>query len=245
MARQIEPIRWTKYIGEVVTKNVTIRKGKKIFDKDFYQDKANVVPDGLAFCIGNGPSRKGFTLEALRARGQTYACNAIYRDFIPDFIFSVDAQMTQEMVRAEVYKKCIHYAPSLEVGRHPNWRDSVLHLIPRNPAWISGNVSFWTAAIHGHKKIYLIGYDFREYGKDQLNNIYQDTKNYGERNGDMIFDGWLRQFREMIKMYPYIQFTVVHDNPPEFLHNLQTGTDLGNTRVISYNEFKSECNLPM
>ena len=103
---------------------------KKIFDKDFYQDKANVVPDGLAFCIGNGPSRKGFTLEALRARGQTYACNAIYRDFIPDFIFSVDAQMTQEMVRAEVYKKCIHYAPSLEVGRHPYWRDSVLHLIP-------------------------------------------------------------------------------------------------------------------
>ena len=65
----------------------------------------------------------------------------------------------------------------------------MLHLIPNNPHWISGNAAFWTAGVHGHKNIYLLGYDFREYGKEQLNNIYQDTECYGERHDDKIFEG--------------------------------------------------------
>ena len=138
----------------------------------------------------------------------------------------------------KVGRKTIHYAPSLEVNRRH--AKGMIHLIPNNPHWISGNQAFWTAGVHGHKNIYLIGYDFREYGKGQLNNIYQDTDYYGERNGDSIMDGWLKQFRDMIKMRPYVKFTVVHDNPPEYLHHLQTGTDLGNTRIINYSELKRE-----
>jgi len=116
----------------------------------------------------------------------------------------------------------------------------MLHLIPENPHWISGNAAFWTAGVHGHKNIYLIGYDFREYGAGQLNNIYQDTECYGERVNDSIFEGWLKHFRDMLKMRPYVNYTVVHDDPPEYLNHLQTGTDLGNSRVISYKEFESE-----
>ena len=48
------------------------------------------MPRGNAYCIGNGPSRKDFDLNRLKATGQTYGCNALYRDFMPDFIFSVD-----------------------------------------------------------------------------------------------------------------------------------------------------------
>ena len=157
---------------------------------------------------------------------------------MPDFIFSVDRQMSIKMCEDEVGLKTIHYAPSLEVKRKS--AKGMIHLIPNNPHWISGNQAFWTAGVHGHKQIYLIGYDFREYGKDQLNNIYQDTDFYGERHGDSIMDGWLKQFRDMIKMRPYINFTVVHDDPPEYLHYLQTGTDLGNTRIINYAELDKE-----
>ena len=116
----------------------------------------------------------------------------------------------------------------------------MLHLIPQNPHWISGNAAFWTAAVHGHKNIFLIGFDFREYGKNQLNNIYQDTENYGPRHGDDIFEGWLKQFRDFLKMRPYCKFTVVHDNPPDYLNHLQTGTDLGNSRIINYKQFNDE-----
>ncbi len=232
----IKPIKFEPYVGETVNTVLRIKNGKRTQETEWYPDKVKAVPRGNAYCIGNGPSRKGFDLNRLKATGQTYGCNALYRDFLPDFIFSVDAKMTAQMYLDEVGRKTIHYAPSLEVNR--KHAKGMIHLIPNNPYWISGNQAFWTAGVHGHKNIYLIGYDFREYGDGQLNNIYQDTPNYGERKGDAIMEGWLKQFRDMIKMRPYVNYTVVHDNPPEYLHHLQTGTDFGNSKVISYSEFE-------
>ena len=232
---EIKPIEWKPYAGETVIVNTIIRKGKRIQETAFYEDRVKAVPRGNAYIIGNGPSRKDFDLNKLNATGQTYGCNALYRDFIPDFIFSVDMKMTVKMCEDEVGAKTIHYAPALEVNRKQN--KGMLHLIPNNPHWISGNAAFWTAGVHGHKNIYLIGFDFREYGKEKLNNMYQDTECYGERHDDKIFEGWLKQFRDMLKMRPNVNYTVVHDNPPAFMNHLQTGTDLGNSKVISYKEF--------
>ena len=232
----IQPIEWKPYKGETIIVNTIIRKGKRIQETAFYEDRVKAVPRGNAYCIGNGPSRQNFDLNKLKATGQTYGCNALYRDFMPDYIFSVDTKMTTEMIENEVGRKTFHYAPALEVNRKQS--KGMLHLIPNNPHWISGNQAFWTAGVHGHKNIYLLGYDFREYGRGQLNNIYQDTSCYGERHDDKIFEGWLKQFRDMIKMRPYVNYTVVHDNPPDYLHYLQTGTDLGNSRVINYKEFE-------
>ena len=70
-----------------------------------------------------------------------------------------------------------------------------------------------------------------------MNNIYQDYENYGPRHDDKIFEGWLKQFRDMLKMRPYVNFIVVHDNPPEYMNYLQTGTDLGNSKLMTYKEF--------
>ena len=232
----IQPIEWKQYKGETIIVKTIIRKGKRIQETAFYEDRVKAVPRGNAYCIGNGPSRQNFDLNKLKATGQTYGCNALYRDFMPDYIFSVDTKMTTEMIENEVGRKTFHYAPALEVNRKQS--KGMLHLIPNNPHWISGNQAFWTAGVHGHKNIYLLGYDFREYGRGQFNNIYQDTSCYGERHDDKIFEGWLKQFRDMIKMRPYVNYTVVHDNPPDYLHYLQTGTDLGNSRVINYKEFE-------
>ena len=228
-------IKWEPYAGETVNTNLIIRGGKKYQETAFYKDRVKAIARGNAYIIGNGPSRKDFDLNTLNATGQTYGCNALYRDFIPDYIFSVDTKMTIKMCNDKVYEKCIHYAPALEVNR-PHGKDK-LHLTPNNPHWISGNQAFWTAAVHGHKNIYLIGFDFRQYGKNQLNNIYQDTENYGPRHDNDIFEGWLKQFRDLLKMRPYCNFTVVHDNPPEYLHHLQTGIDLKNSKIITYKEF--------
>ena len=233
----IQTIEWQPYKGETVVRNTIIRKGKRIQETEYHEDKVKAVPRGNAYCIGNGPSRKDFDLNKLKYTGQTYGCNALYRDFLPDFIFSVDTKMTVQMCEDHVGLKTVHYAPSLEVNRKQN--NGMLHLIPHNPHWISGNAAFWTAGVHGHKQIYLLGYDFREYGKDQLNNIYQGTDCYGERNEDKVFEGWLKQFRDMLKMRPYVNYTIVHDNPPSYLNYLQTGTDLGNSKVITYKEFET------
>ena len=36
------------------------RNGERIQDMKFFEDKVKAVPRGNAYCIGNGPSRKGF-----------------------------------------------------------------------------------------------------------------------------------------------------------------------------------------
>ena len=203
----IEPIQFKPYVGETVNTTLRIKDGKKTQETEWFPDKVKAVPRGNAYCIGNGPSRKDFDLTKLKETGQTYGCNALYRDFIPDYLFMVDRFISQKIVDDKVFDKCICYAPALEFNRSKRR----LHLIPHNPHWISGSAAFWTACMHGHKNIYLIGFDFREYGKNQLNNIYQDTDNYGPRHSDTIFEPWLQQYRSICKRRPYCKFTVVHD----------------------------------
>ena len=87
---KIETIEWKQYDGETVNTNLIIRNGQKIQETDYYKDRVKAVPRGNAYIIGNGPSRKNFDLNTLSATGQTYGCNALYRDFVPDFIFSID-----------------------------------------------------------------------------------------------------------------------------------------------------------
>ena len=105
---EILPIKWEPYTGENVCVNTIIRQGKRIKDIRWYEDKVKAKPRGNAYVIGNGPSRKGFDLKKLEATGQTYGCNALYRDFMPDFIFSVDTKMSMQMVEDEVGLKTVH-----------------------------------------------------------------------------------------------------------------------------------------
>ena len=102
-----QEIPFEKYVGEEVVTNTIITKGKKTFEKKFYEDNVKNVARGNAYIIGNGPSRKDFDLNKLKASGQTYGCNALYRDFIPAFIFSVDSKITSTMVKDKVYETVI------------------------------------------------------------------------------------------------------------------------------------------
>ena len=72
---------------------------------------------------------------------------------------------------------------------------------------------------------------------NRQNNIYQDTANYGPRHDDKIFESWYKQFRDLLKMRPYCTFIVVHDNPPDYLNYMQTGHDVGNSKLMTYKEF--------
>jgi len=49
------------------------------------------------FCIGNGESRSPVDLIKLRPHGKIYGCNALYRDFTPDVLCSVDGQTMHEV----------------------------------------------------------------------------------------------------------------------------------------------------
>ena len=75
------------YEGEEIIVNITIRGGQKFYDKEYVPRRVWHDTQGKpAFIIGNGKTRKGFDLETLRGKGTTYGCNAVYRDFDPDYI---------------------------------------------------------------------------------------------------------------------------------------------------------------
>ena len=49
------------------------------------------------FLIGNGESRKGFDINVLKPFGRIYGCNAIYREYTPDVLVSVDHGIMHEI----------------------------------------------------------------------------------------------------------------------------------------------------
>ena len=52
------------------------------------------------FLIGNGESRLGLDLEGLKEYGTTWGCNAIYRDWTPDRLVSIDIEISHEVYRS-------------------------------------------------------------------------------------------------------------------------------------------------
>jgi len=61
----------------------------------------------IAYIIGNGPSRKGLDLDTLD--GTTFGCNALFRDYAPDYLVSGDSRILKEICGDEYPKehKCI------------------------------------------------------------------------------------------------------------------------------------------
>ena len=52
------------------------------------------------FCIGNGESRKNFNLDQLMPHGKIYGCNALYREYTPDVLVSVDHGIMHEIYQS-------------------------------------------------------------------------------------------------------------------------------------------------
>lgn len=58
----------------------------------------------MIFVIGNGKSRLSFNLNTLSEHGILFGCNALYRDFSPDFLVSIDIPITHEIISSNYIK---------------------------------------------------------------------------------------------------------------------------------------------
>ena len=59
-----------------------------------------------AFILGNGPSRPTDIKWLNNLEGDTYGCNAIYRDFEPDFLVANDWAMMVEIINSTYSGNC-------------------------------------------------------------------------------------------------------------------------------------------
>ena len=62
-----------------------------------------------ACVIGNGKSRLQFDLNTLSKIFTTYGCNALYRDYIPDYLVSHDMGIADEIVEQKAHYKTKFY----------------------------------------------------------------------------------------------------------------------------------------
>jgi hypothetical protein len=138
-----------------------------------------------AVVIGNGTSRLDFNLQHLKTPSgllgaktvQTYGCNALYRDFAPDFLVATGNNgIIDEIANSSYTNDNIVYTNNLHLLEHPN----KFYLIPYDPYADAGTTAAYIAAFDGHKRIYLIGFDGYD-TEGYNNNIYADTNGYDDK----------------------------------------------------------------
>ena len=260
------------------------------------------------FCIGNGESRIGYDLEKLRPHGKIYGCNAIYRDFLPDVLTSVDHGIMHEIYHAGIAQKIPCYfrdwtkvpefmyesmlaggldqaeidiikskgefisenprngakefvmhganlqglvkivketgevfAKNVNHGvlriswiQEPDYSHSLADVMNnKDEGWACGASSGYVACKNEKPdELYLIGHDLYSQN-NKVNNVYKSTKHYvSKENSPTPAVNWLRQWKEMFKLFPSTTFIKVN--------KFNDGRDAVNSEI---DEWKGTSNL--
>ena len=160
----------------------------------------------IACVIGNGPSRQQFDLHCINATMTTYGCNALYRDFMPDYLVSMDILMVCEIVNNKIHYNTKFYT------QHCNKMDDLAKQgEPINFCTIqrethdSGNSALRLALENRHETIYVIGFDYSS-DPSSLPNVYTGTNNYQSSYvwpaASMTDTKWIQRLRRILKNHP-------------------------------------------
>jgi len=165
-----------------------------------------------AVVIGNSPTRLEFNLQHLKKFSgllgadtlQTYGCNALYRDFTPDFLVAHGNDIVKELAESEYIKDNIVYTNAIHLLEYPN----KFYLIPYNPYADAGTTAAYIAAFDGHKRIYLLGFD--EQDSENYNfNVYAGTNGYDAVDAEILSDTWVTNRVELFNLYDDVDFVWV------------------------------------
>lgn len=167
-----------------------------------------------AFVLGNGESRKGIKIADMQKHGKVYACNGVYRTETPDYLVAVDPKMVLEisesnyLVNHQVWSNFnAQYNKNQKILDHVQWFKPSL-------GWSSGPTALRMALDHGHKEVYMLGFDYQGHQmKDKnthrfkFNNLFKDTRNYKKSTEEATFYGnWMNQTKRVLKDYPQTTF---------------------------------------
>ena len=139
--------------------------------------------------LGNGTSRSSINLNQLKKYGKVYGCNALYREFEPDYLVAVDTKMILEINKAG-------FQHSHEVWTNPNrayHQMNGFNFFNPSKGWSSGPTALWLASTHENQEIYILGFDYQGLD-DKINNVYANTPNYKKSHERATYFGnWLKQ----------------------------------------------------
>ena len=198
-----------------------------------------------AVVLGNGPSRLSFNLQHLKNYSghlgadtvQTYGCNALYRDFTPDFLIANGtATIIKEIAESEYVNDNIVYTNSIHLLEYPN----KFYLTPYDPYTDAGTTALYLAAFDGHKKIFMLGFD----GQPDENfnyNVYANTNGYDSTRTNILDGKWINDRKQVFDTYSETEFIRVTQFNTERIPELWKYCT--NFRQISHTEFVLEASL--
>jgi hypothetical protein len=160
----------------------------------------------IATVIGNGPSRLQFDLSTIGSKMTTYGCNALYRDYMPNYLISMDMLMVCEIVDNKIHHKTKFYT------QHSNKFDKMAEEgEPINFFWgfretnDSGNSALRLSLQNEHEVVYIIGFDYSA-NPSSLPNVYSGSNNYPRSHiwpaASMNDTKWIQRLRKIVKDYP-------------------------------------------
>jgi len=246
--QKIKQIYRSNYAGENIITNLTLSGGEWNPETEFVPNQVfNTYTTGQALAIGNGESRLTLDLFHIgRHKGglfganrlQSYGCNALYRDFTPDFLIATGDEIIKEITDSGYCADNIVYTNADSVLKYPG----KFYLVPQNIPYDAGALAVYLACFDGHKKIFLMGYD-NYYGNngDIMNNVYKDTACYpaGHLKDNGVF--FEISLCEVMKTYNDVEFVRVM---PQESHDIPASWNpLPNFRQITYNDFILEADI--
>jgi hypothetical protein len=241
----------SNYAGESIISSLTLSDGEWNPTTEFITNRVfNTHVTTQAVAIGNGESRLGFNLRLIgdhrggllaQDKLQTYGCNALYRDFTPDFLVAVGDEIIREIAESGYTDNNIVYANAKSVLDYPG----KFYLTPQNLLYDAGALAAYQAAFDGHTKIFLIGYD--QYDNDHhidggaYNNVYKDTAGYLTTGHDQNSKFFGLTLNQVITTYSEVDFIRVM--PTSTWWQPAELRPLANFRQISYQDFTYEADL--
>ena len=182
--------------------------------------------ESIAFILGNGKSRLEIdSLYKLQSIGTTYGCNALYRNFAPDVLVSIDLDITNEIKKSCYSQLHIHYYPNSD--RYP--------ILPKYATGCTGAAATAIACMAEHKFICLIGMDFGNIDNTRSNNVYAGTPCYPISEYDSVYSGnFIQQFLTVFKDFPSTHFTRIFGQQTTEVDKFNELTNLEN---MSMKEF--------
>ena len=245
--QQLKQLYRSNYAGENIVSTLTLAGGEWTPETEFVPNRViNTHTTSQAVCIGNGESRKDFNLRFIGAhRGgllaadklQSYGCNALYRDFAPDFLIAVGNDMIDEIANSDYCANNIVYTNAVSMLQYPG----KFYLIPQNISFDAGAIAAYMACFDGHKKVFLLGYDQYDDADGPYNNMYKDTNGYLTSDDTQNSKFLTLTLSTVIQAYNDVDFVRVMPTVDHWISPALT--PILNFRQISYNDFVYEADI--
>jgi hypothetical protein len=236
----------SSYAGENIITQLTYRNGEWDPETEMVPNQVfNTYTTTQALAIGNGESRLGFDLTHIANhkgglfganRLQTYGCNALYRDFAPDFLVAVGDKIVKEIAESAYTNDNIVYANGQHILEYPG----KFYLVPQNVAFDAGALAVYLACFDGHKKIFLLGYDGYDVASP-TNNVYKDTNGYPTSEEIQNESFWNLSLGTVMDTYPDVEFVSIMPTTQWYL--AAEFDRRPNVRQIDFRDFVLEADI--